>query len=128
MVNRDAYTPQELARLFNVSRQAVNKRAKSEHWQSRKRQGRGGGNEWLACTMPESTRLAIHDAEVQTALVAAEAPADLRRKYGPAICDDKRRGNALAKSDLLTRYISWQRQHGFTRASKEQFIRLYESG
>lgn len=100
MTNREAYTTQDLARLLNRPVQSINRLGAREHWQSRKRQGRGGGNEWLASTMPDSTRLAIHDAEVQTALAAAEAPADLRRKYGPAICDDKRRGNALAKSDV----------------------------
>ena len=129
MTSKDAYTTKELLVLLRVKEvSSITRRAEREGWHSRKRQGRGGVNEWLASTMPESTRLAIHDAEMQSALVAAEAPVDLRRKYGPAICDDKRRGNALAKSDLLTQYISWQRQHGFTRASKEQFIRLYESG
>lgn len=128
MTSKERYTTAEASELLKLTAKGLIQRATREGWQSRKRQGRGGGNEWLASTMPDSTRLAIHDAEVQTALAAAEAPADLRRKYGPAICDDKRRGNALAKSDLLARYIGWQRQHGFTRASKEQFMRLYESG
>lgn len=129
MTNKEAYTSRELAGILGY-RDARNVvlRAEREHWQSRKRHGRGGGNEWLASTMPESTRLAIHDAEKQSALVAADAPVDLRKKYGPAIYDDKRRENALAKSDLLAKYISWQRRHGFTRASKKDFIQLYESG
>jgi putative transposase len=45
--------------LFDVSRTAIEKRARRESWRSQPRPGRGGGNEWLLESMPEHTRLTI---------------------------------------------------------------------
>lgn len=58
MTNK-AFETKELARLFGMSRQAVDKKAKSENWQSRPRSGRGGGFEWIVASMPKATRAAI---------------------------------------------------------------------
>ena len=58
----DAFTTREWADLLGVSRQSVDKRAKRESWQSRPRQGRGGGKEWLLASMPVDTREAIAEA------------------------------------------------------------------
>lgn len=56
MVAREAYTTQNLTDVFSISRQAVEKRAKREGWQSVPRKGRGGGNLWLVSSMPAETR------------------------------------------------------------------------
>ncbi|GAB6039017.1 Mu transposase C-terminal domain-containing protein [Fundidesulfovibrio butyratiphilus] len=67
---RDAYATKELAELWGISRQALGSRAKRESWQARKRQGRGGGNEWLLASMPAATRDAI-----AAAFLSQDAPA-----------------------------------------------------
>lgn len=54
---KEAYTTQEIARIWSVDASTVIRRAKREGWQSRPRAGRGGGNEWFVASMPESTRL-----------------------------------------------------------------------
>ncbi len=61
-VAKDAYSSLEASSLLGISRQAIDKRANRESWQSRPRQGRGGGSEWLVTSMPEATRLALASA------------------------------------------------------------------
>lgn len=56
MAFKEAYTSQKLAQLWGLTRQGVDWKAKSEGWQSRPRQGRGGGYEWLVSSMPKNTR------------------------------------------------------------------------
>ncbi len=62
MALKESYTTQELASLFEVSCQAIQKRYVRESWQSRPRKGRGGGNEWLFKSMPQETQEAINKA------------------------------------------------------------------
>jgi transposase InsO family protein len=73
-----AYTTKEFTLLFGITERSVQRRALRESWLSRPRQGRGGGNEWLLESMPESTRQAIA-AAIASRVAQAEA-----KKY-PAI-------------------------------------------
>lgn len=138
MALKDAYTTQELAEILHLSRQAVSHRGKS--WLSRPRPGRGGGKEWLLSSMPEETRLAIRHAEEKRAVEqAAESAAPVATSqfhaasatgstWGRAILDDRRREKALAKADLVRKYLEWQRKHGFTTAQKQAFVTAYHAG
>ena len=126
---KEAYTTQEVVALLGITRQAVMLRSKT--WESRKRDGRGGGHEWLVEAMPEETRVTIRAAEERKALAVCEsseaAPA-LSPATSSAILDDKRRYKALAKADLLRQYLTWQRKHGFTKTQKQEFILAYMGG
>jgi putative transposase len=134
---REAYTSQELVPLLDIKRQNIEKRAERENWQSRPRKGRGGGNEWIAASMPETTRLAIQTAEARRAVKQEKAhlPAVLPGNmpvvavdYSKAVLDDKRRYRALAKADLVRMYLDWQKRHGATKAQKRTFIEAYLGG
>lgn len=139
MALKEAYTAQELAILLGCAVQSANRTAKREKWQSRKRAGRGGGNEWLVSSMPEATRNSIQTSEERKAIEeeaakSAELPLAVgsAQKLQPqktvAILDDKRRYKALAKADLLDLYLNWQRKYGATVAQKEAFILAYQGG
>ena len=67
---RDAYAAKELAPLLGVSVMTIHRRADDESWQARKRQGRGGGKEWLLASMPQATREAI-----AASMLAGDSPA-----------------------------------------------------
>lgn len=74
-----AYNTKELVQLLQVdAHTSITRRAKREGWQSRKRRGRGGGNEWLLDSMPEATRQVIA-AAIASNIAKADA-----QKY-PAI-------------------------------------------
>ncbi|MBI4804437.1 MAG: DDE-type integrase/transposase/recombinase [Desulfovibrio sp.] len=92
----DAYTSQELAGFLSVVVSSVLRRAKREDWQARKRQGRGGGNEWLLASMPTDTRDAIAAAMIasdpQDTLAHAPAIPDTFSKFS-----QKQRDTALAR-------------------------------
>lgn len=71
-----AYATQELVSLFGVTRQAIEKRAKRESWESARRSGLGGGNQWIISSMPPATRDAIASAmlrETRTAAASASS-------------------------------------------------------
>lgn len=134
---KDAYTTRELVPLLGVEvHSSVARRATRESWQSRTRTGRGGGNEWLLASMPEATRLAIRQSVEQKALalVSSTAPVALAPAFLPspvlseAILDDRRRDKALAKADLVRKYLEWQRKHGATRFQKSAFVTAYMGG
>lgn len=120
---KKAYITTELCELFGLTRKAVLDRAKREGWAFGVRQGRGGGKEWLFDSMPQGTQLAIRAAVERKALESCEgivAPQELNRAalssaVMQAVMEDKRRHKALAKADLLTLYLDWQRKHGFNR-------------
>lgn len=134
MAIREVYTSQELAPIWGLTRQGVDWKAKSEHWQSRKRVGRGGGREWLVASMPEKTQLAIRTAEERRALESVPAaPINLPAPQIPALTrqallDDKRRYRALAKADLVGLYLDWQAKFGATVEQKQNFILAYQGG
>ena len=137
---QNAYSAQDLAPIFSMTRRGVAKRALSEHWQSRPRQGRGGGKEWLFDSMPETTQQTIRIAEQRRAVEDAAAATAAREQQqqsnlpalpsttSQAIMDDGRRYKALAKADLLSLYLDWQRKYGCTTAQKEKFITAYLGG
>lgn len=138
MALKATYTTQEMAQLLSVSCQAIQKRIIRESWQSRPRQGRGGGKEWLVTSMPKATQEAIARAEERNAieeaknvfdsLTANDNLAALNPQTRQAILDDKRRYKALAKADLLRLYLDWQVRYGATVAQKEAFILAYKGG
>lgn len=136
MAIKEAYTTKELISLLMVEvHSSVARRASRESWQSRPRTGRGGGREWFVSSMPEETQLALRVAEERKSLVlvtdqAAQIPAvpfgDSR--LSQAILDDKRRYRALAKADLVRKYLEWQRKHGANTHQKCAFMDAYEGG
>ncbi|WP_243310088.1 DNA-binding protein [Fundidesulfovibrio agrisoli] len=102
MVAKDAYTASELADVLGVSRQAVDARAKRESWESRPRQGRGGGKEWLVASMPVATREAIAAAMMRqdappAAVPAVSAPAPAAPASPLATLTEHQRETALAR-------------------------------
>lgn len=133
---KDAYTTQELIDIFEISQQAIDKRAKREYWESLPRQGRGGGHEWLVETMPRETRLAIRIAEERRILKDNEyfppagpiSPFDQTQDRFESDLGKERRFKALAKADLVNLYLKWQREQGATIAQKEAFIDAYQAG
>ncbi|MDR1398125.1 MAG: Mu transposase C-terminal domain-containing protein [Desulfarculales bacterium] len=136
---KKAYTTTELTPILNMTKQGVIFRAAREGWQSQQRPGRGGGNEWLLTSMPETTRLTIQTAEERRALeqervaLPAIQPGQLAGParddyYSATILDDQRRYRALAKADLVRLYLDWQRQHGATKTQKKAFIDAYLGG
>ena len=66
----ETYTAQSLAAVLGITRQAVDKRARSESWQSLPRAGRGGGKLWIVSSMPPATRDAIASAMLREARAA----------------------------------------------------------
>ena len=98
---KEAYTTQELMSVLGYSTvRSVLQRAKREGWQSRPRSGRGGGNEWLVSSMPESTRLAI---AAKTAPLVPVQPIREKKITLPmrAVLSKGGRNRAEAKSALL---------------------------
>jgi putative transposase len=63
---KDAYTTAEIAKRMQVTIMTVTRKAKRDNWQSRTRQGRGGGKEWLVEGLPEDVRTAITLHEAKT--------------------------------------------------------------
>lgn len=125
---KEAYATQELIRLLGLSTHtSVNRRAEREGWDSRKRQGRGGGNEWLIASMPEDTALAIRSAELREIATAEQdyAPVPVN-ELSPM--DATRRALALARSDLVRLYMGWLRKHGTTVQARADFMAAYEGG
>lgn len=133
---KEAYSVPEIASLLGVSQQAADKRAKNENWKSRKRQGRGGGREYPFEQMSQGLQLAIRTAEerqvlaAENVLMSPEAVTEnaMSKAVESAILDDKRRYKALAKADLLGLYLDWQKKHGATVKSKDEFILAYVGG
>lgn len=82
---KEAYTSQCLAPFLGMTRQGVDHKADIEQWQFQKRQGRGGGKEWLVSSMPEATQAVLKAA---VARQAETLPAPMLPKAAtPAQCD-----------------------------------------
>ena len=135
-MHKDNYTNQEIAQLLGVSPQAVWQRAKKEDWQAFPgKVARGGAISWSFEKMPKSTQLAIRTAEERNALevVSAESSVEIYKQTLAApgqlnAQDKKRRSKALIKSDIIQQYLEWQRKHGRTVHSKEDFIEAFKAG
>ena len=134
MAVKDAYSTQELARLWGLAASSVIRRVAREDCQSRPRSGRGGGKEWLVASMPEATQASIAAAEAKM-LAASETLPEvcsstpvLLKDITPAILDDKRRYRALVKADLVALYLDWQRKYGSSTYQKDMFIAAYMGG
>ena len=132
MAIKEVYTTAELMGVLGVAfASSITRRADREQWQARDRSGRGGDKEWLVCSMPEETRIAIRAAEEKQALAIMPNPVPLptlSSSTAQAIMDDKRRYKALARADLVRQYLSWQRKHGATKVQKTEFISAYKAG
>jgi putative transposase len=129
---KDAYTTRELMGIFGLATaKSVIGRATRENWQSRPRQGRGGGHEWLTASMPEDTRLSIRHHFERLAVAEAKStkkPALVSLPVNPDDLDEKRLAKASMKADLLRLYQSWMRQRGRSEHQKELFITAYIAG
>jgi putative transposase len=126
-----AYTAAELAPLLDVTVRAAQIRATREGWPSRPRQGRGGGREYPVESLPEAVRLKV--ARHQMALASAAQPpaaAGPRLRRGLDEIPAVKRDQALAKFDLLQRYLEWveHRGQGDKTACKNLFIDAYRAG
>jgi len=77
MSDQDWYTPRELAGLpgMPATHSAVVRRAKRDGWESRRRQGRGGGREYHIGCLPAETRAALMLRQPQTSDTTPEPPA-----------------------------------------------------
>lgn len=103
------YAAAELALMllpaFPTTMQGVNQRAKAENWESRKRQGRGGGREFAIASLPptvqeEIRRRAAH-ALVGTVPSNASLPAR-REQQLDLVETDTQRLRAEARKGILT--------------------------
>lgn len=131
MAFKEAYSSADLSYFLGMSRQGIVWKAEAENWQSRPRNGRGGGKEWLVASMPEDTQLAIRLAEEKAALAATDEQStlpDLPRNTQIAIMDDNRRNKALARADLVRIYLGWLRKFGHSREQRAAFITAYMAG
>ena len=140
MALKSTYSTQEIVTALPVTRQALEKRIKREQgkgrWIAEKRKGRGGGFVWKFDSIPQDIQLAIRIAEerqilaAENALLSPQAVTEnaISRAVENAILDDKRRYKALAKADLLGLYLDWQKKHGSTVKSKDEFILAYKGG
>lgn len=134
---KDAYTTRELIKLFGLSKPAVLSRAKRESWCSRKRQGRGGGNEWLVDSMPHETRLVIaqHEAEeaackVQASdvLQALELPSLNCAPSEPSAMTGKQQLRVESRAMLLHIFDTWRQAAGLPMSrARALFCELYNT-
>jgi putative transposase len=123
---KDAYTAAELAVILDMTRQAVQKRAKKDGWPVAKD---GKRKPFVTASLPPDIRAKIAAFEA-----AAQAEATLPTKAGaplaviPTISERKERG-ALAKVDLVRIYADWlARGRGGKMAARKSFAAAYESG
>jgi putative transposase len=126
----DAYTSLDLARLLCTTVSTVIRRAKRESWQGRKRQGRGGGSEWLLSSMPKATRDAIIAAQLAEngvklpAITAGNAPAIDPRKEATARVGDLSQLPKKDRETVLARLTFIREVERMTRVTgKEAAIR-----
>ena len=126
-LHKDAYTTRELSELFACSRQSLDKRSKRESWQSRPRSGRGGGNEWLVASMPESTRAKL--AEVFAALLCEESvcPQQAISRPAPASMTDRQREIRDARLVILDTVAGMSVSMGILEA-EQRFARMAKRG
>ena len=99
----DAFSSQQLATLFNVTRQAIEKRAIKEGWQSKKRMGQGGGKVWLAKFFPPETKAQVASALVnsQTESCAKGSDVPLKSPQGEVLAGLGERERTIASARLM---------------------------
>ncbi|PKN06642.1 MAG: transposase [Deltaproteobacteria bacterium HGW-Deltaproteobacteria-8] len=124
----EAYTSAELAPVLMLTERAIQIRAKRDSWPSQPRAGRGGGKVYPFSTLPEDVRAAINLAQAKAAMASAPAPAPTLPGSPIPELDARRRGKALSKADLVRLYLAWQRRHGASARSKEDFVGAYLAG
>lgn len=128
---KEAYTTKELTSVLGFTQpKGVLVRAKRESWHSRPRIGRGGGNEWLVASMPESTRTALVSAQARIdaqELQANQAPVPT---LASASVSNAKRKKALARVDLVSLYTEWleKAERGTKSIARESFIQAYKGG
>lgn len=128
------YTSQELSELLGITVRAVNDRAKRQHWDFRKREGRGGGKEWNLERLPKDLRESIA-AAVASRIAQANA-----KKY-PAIAPvlftvntltqvpERKRERAAARALLVSMAREFQKASGSPRTNAyETFCHEYNRG
>lgn len=73
--SKEWFSAQDLAGLTGLPKtpQGMNTKAKEQNWQSRPRQGKGGGKEYHISVLPESIRQYLSQQQMQTEQVAAQA-------------------------------------------------------
>lgn len=127
---KDAYATQELMDLLEIrQRSSIIRRAARESWQSRPRDGRGGGNCWIVASMPERTRLAIAARACPAACSTVNAPASPASPVSPLTLQGaaKTRAHARAAVVLAARVFTAASKMARTRALDE-FVVRYNAG
>lgn len=133
------YITKELCALLSLTRKAVLTRAKREGWISRPRKGRGGGNEWLLESMPETTRQAVA-AAVASSIARAEGkkrPAIIMPASGPELftvntardIPEHKRERAAARAFIVNMARAYHKAGGGPRTNAyEVFCHEYNRG
>lgn len=127
---KDAYTAKELAPLIGYkSERNVLYLATRESWQARPRTGRGGGNEWLLASMPESTRCEIQ-ARLAAQLSTSTASPALPALAQDIVVPDWALDIAKARYRIVAEWrVHCARQSRTTKATAtESFIAAYNAG
>jgi len=85
-MTREWFSAKELAGMPGMpkSKRATQMKAKRESWQSRPRQGRGGGREYHISSLPLETRLELSKQEVAGAIKDAAPDLDAEKTLVPA--------------------------------------------
>ncbi|WP_319543191.1 Mu transposase C-terminal domain-containing protein [uncultured Pseudodesulfovibrio sp.] len=123
-MQQDAYSSTQLAKAANVSRQAICKRANREGWSARKRQGRGGGKEFLFSDLPKDIKAVV---ATNQAINSTPSPLQAGGRIGVPL-DQNRKTKAAAKLDLINLYLEWMGRNGKSIESRESFITSYKAG
>ena len=110
-------------------RSIIIRRAARESWQSRPREGRGGGNCWIVASMPERTRLAIAARACPAACSTVNAPATPASPASPLTLQGaaKTRAHARAAIVLAARMFTAASKMARTRAL-DAFVVRYNAG
>ena len=119
-IRQEWHSAAELASLPGMPStvQKINIRAKRERWQSRPRQGQGGGREYHIEALPRETRVAL----------ALDNRARPKRAQHPNATDPART-RADAKTAILAELATFRRQSGLGRIEAfDTFATAYEQG
>jgi putative transposase len=128
------YTPKEIAEMVGVTRQAIQKRVKTESWPSHKRQARGGGKAFYLSDLPDDVQHKIL-AEVARDVVA-QVPA-VRSSAAPAIVEiptdaaipDEAHQSGLDRYRIVHEWRSSVARSSTTKGrATEAFLLAYHSG
>jgi hypothetical protein len=97
---KDAYTAQEIAKPLSVAVSTVLRRANREGWPYRKRDGQGGGREYLLSSLPADVRDAV------ARVAASEAATSGRKEALQLTLNDSlnTRASQVARQEGLARF------------------------